>query len=120
MDDEAQSHTDIPPTPGYEKRDVNVRLAFGVGAVIILVIAISVVILNDVFVLDKEEIMFNAALKPESMALREFQDRETETLTTYKTLDGTKGVYRIPVSRAMELMADEAYQAREAKAATKQ
>jgi hypothetical protein len=103
------SHTPETSESGYEKRDVNLRFAFGAGAVIVLVIAIFVVILNDVFVLDKEEMMYNAALKPESATLRDQRAREIETLTTYKLVDAGKGVYRVPIKRAMELMAQEAY-----------
>jgi hypothetical protein len=95
---------------GYEKRDVKVGAAFAVGGVVVLIIAIMVVTLNDVFVLDKEEMMYSASLAPESTALRELRDKETETLTTYKSLDPTKGFYRIPIARAMELLANEAYQ----------
>jgi hypothetical protein len=54
--------------------------------------------------------MYDYVLKPESAPLRDLRAREMETLTTYKVLDPVKSVYRIPISRAMELMADEAYQ----------
>ena len=102
--------TDRPTTDsGYEKRDINLRVTFLVGAVIVSVIAVFLVILNDVFVLKKEQMMYDYVLKPESAPLRDLRAREMELLTTYKLLDPVKGVYRIPMSRAMELMADEAY-----------
>jgi hypothetical protein len=94
---------------GYDKRDINPRATFIVGAVVVLVIAVILVILNDVFVLNKEQMMYDYVLKPESAPLRDLRAREMEALTTYKLLDPAKSVYRIPVSRAMELMADEAY-----------
>lgn len=94
---------------GYEKRDINLRMIFVVGAVIISVIAVFLVILKDVFVLKKEQMMYDYVLMPESAPLRDLRAREMEMLTTYKLLDPVKGVYRIPVSRALELMADEAY-----------
>ena len=94
---------------GYEKRDINPRMIFLVGAVIVIVIAVFLIVLKDVFVLNKEQMMDDYVLKPESAPLRDLRARETETLTTYKLLDPVRGVYRIPVSRAMELMADEAY-----------
>lgn len=98
--------------PGYDKRDINLRVTFMVGAVVVLVIAVILVILNDVFVLKKEEMMYDYVLRPESAPLRDLRARETEVLTTYKLLDPVKAVYRIPISRAMQLMADEAYRAR--------
>jgi hypothetical protein len=94
---------------GYDKRDINLRVTLLVGAAIVLVIAVILVILNDVFVLKKEQMMYDYVLKPESAPLRDLRAREMETLTTYKVLDPVKNVYRIPVSRSMELMADEAY-----------
>jgi hypothetical protein len=94
---------------GYDKREMNPRATFIVGAVVVLFIAVILVILNDVFVLKKEQMMYDYVLKPESAPLRDLRAREMETLTTYKVLDPVKGVYRIPMSRALELMADEAY-----------
>jgi hypothetical protein len=94
---------------GYEKRDINLRMTFIVGAVIVAVIALFLIILKDVFVLNREKMMYDYVLQPESAPLRDLRAREMETLTTYKVLDPVKSVYRIPVSRAMELMADEAY-----------
>lgn len=102
--------TDIPKTDsGYDKREVNVRATILIGGVIVLVIAVFLIVLSDVFVLKKEQMMYDYVLKPESAPLRDLRAREMEALTTYKLLDPVKGVYRIPLSRAMELMADEAF-----------
>lgn len=94
---------------GYEKGDVNVArvIIFGIFGIIILV---TVLIFTwDYFTLVKESPVEDAGLKPQSAAIRELRARETEELTGYKLLDETKGVYRIPIERAMELTADEAY-----------
>jgi hypothetical protein len=102
--------TDVPTTnSGYDKRDVNVRATILIGAVIVVVIAAFLIVLSDFFVLKKEQMMYDYVMKPESAPLRDLRAREMEVLTTYKLLDPAKGIYRIPLSRAMELMADEAY-----------
>lgn len=102
--------TDVPTTSsGYDKREVNVRATILIGALIVFVIAVILIVLSDFFVLKKEQMMYDYVLKPESAPLRDLRAREMEVLTTYKLLDPVKGVYRIPLSRAMELMADEAY-----------
>jgi hypothetical protein len=102
--------TDVPTTnSGYDKREVNVRAAILIGAVIVLVIAVFLIVLSDIFVLKKEQMMYDYVLKPESAPLRDLRAREMEELTTYKLLDPAKRIYRIPLSRAMELMADESY-----------
>jgi hypothetical protein len=98
--------------PGYEKRDVNLNkvILYGVIGMIILVVAIVFVV--DYFTAVKEEVIYESTLKPESAALRELRARETEELGSYKLLDSARGIYRIPVERAKELIADEAYRDR--------
>jgi hypothetical protein len=101
-------HTD----GGYEKRDVNVlKVAlFGIAGVIMLVVLI--VLMLDFFTSSREKLVYESVLKPESITLRELRARETQELESYGVIDAAKGIYRIPIKRAMELMADEAYQAR--------
>jgi hypothetical protein len=100
---------------GYEKSDVNVAkvIIFGIFGIIILV---AVLIFTwDYFTSVKESMVENVVLKPQSAAIRELHARETEELNSYKLLDADKGVYRIPIERAMELVADEAYRERQGK-----
>lgn len=96
---------------GYEKRDINLRATIIVGSIIVLLIAVFLIMLRSIFVLSSEKMVQDLVLRPESTPLRELRARETETLTSYKLLDAEKKVYRIPISRAMELMAEEAYRA---------
>jgi hypothetical protein len=37
----------------------------------------------------------------------ELRERETEELNSYELLDEEKGIYRIPIKRAMELIVEE-------------
>ncbi len=104
-----------PPTPedaGYEKRDVNVNKIILAGVISVIIIVVLVIVVFDQFTAVKEELVYEKVLKPESVALRELRTRETEELTTYKVLNEKDSVYRIPIERAMELMAEEAYQRR--------
>jgi len=97
---------------GYEKSDVNVAkvIIYGIFGIIFLV---AVLIFTwDYFTSVKESLVEDMVLKPQSASIRELRARETEELTGYKLLDETRGVYRIPIERAMELMADEAYRER--------
>ena len=101
-------HTD----GGYEKRDVNILKVslYGVAGVIVLVVLI--VLMFDFFTSSREKLVYESVLKPESITLRELRARETQELESYGVIDAAKGIYRIPIKRAMELMASEAYQAR--------
>jgi len=95
---------------GYEKRDVAIGkiLAFGFAGVIVIIVAIVFVI--DFFDVYTQEVIEDVVYTPESVQLRELRARETEVLTSYKLLDPDKGIYQIPIERAMELIADEAFQ----------
>jgi hypothetical protein len=91
----------------YEKRDVNIKkIAFwGIAGVVIVVIIL--VALVQYFFLVKEDYYFEMVQKPRSEDLMKLRSRETEELNSYKLLDKDKGVYRIPVRRAMELIVEE-------------
>jgi len=98
-----------PDDPGYEKSDVNLLKVVIYGAVGVIAVVIILIFLLDYFTAVKEEVVYNKILQPESVALRELQAKETEILNNYALLDSSTGAYRIPVDRAMELIADEAY-----------
>ncbi len=94
---------------GYEEKDVNTLKIFGYFAAGTIIVVIVLIFLIDFFIATKEEVVYEAVLKPESVVLRELRAREEEELGSYSVLDEEKGVYRIPIERAMEIAADEAY-----------
>ena len=100
------------PEDGYEKRDAVVWRIAVVGVASVVIVALLVVAAKELFVSMREEIVYEAALKPESPQLRELRARETERLTTYGVVDSAQGIYRIPIERAMELAAREGYENR--------
>lgn len=104
---------------GYEKRDVNIRKVFAYAFGSLVVLVFLVILMIDFFVSVREESIHEAVLRPESAALRELRARETEELTTYRVVDSKEGIYRIPIERAMEIMADEAFRQRENRAGSK-
>ncbi len=100
------------PNEGYEKRDVSANKVIFVGVMGILLLVVMVVAMIDYFTVFTEEQIYETVLKPESSTLRELRAREAEALHSYKLLDATGGVYQIPVERAIDLMADAAFQER--------
>lgn len=94
---------------GYERRDVNMKLILLISLTGVLFVVISVIVIDSVFISAKEEIIHETVLSPESSALRELRVREDEVLNSYKLLDSARGIYQIPVERAMDLVANEAY-----------
>ncbi len=93
---------------GYEKRDVNIFMVIGLSILSVVLLIIILVFLIDYFVESKEQMIYEAQLQPESADLNSLLVAEEEELTSYKVLDTERGVYRIPVDRAMELLVKEA------------
>lgn len=101
-----------PSSSGYEKSDVNLRKTIVAAVAIVVVVALSLVVLSEYYLSVKEEYIYEMTLKPESAALRDIRAREDEILYSYKLLDSTSGAYQIPIDRAMELIAEEAFRSR--------
>lgn len=97
----------IEHNSGYEKRDVNIKGMVIVGLSIIAFVVLSLILMNEIFLMEKEQIIYESVLQPESVTLQELREKEETVLENYKTLNDTTGVYQIPIERAMELMAEE-------------
>ena len=95
---------------GYEKKDINLNKIFLTGVIAVVTVIIIIVFILDYFTAVKEELVYKQVLQPASAQLRELRARENEELNSYKLLDPRKGIYRVPIDRAMELIADEAFQ----------
>ena len=102
----------------YEHEDVSIWKVGAVLVVSILLFALILVVINDLFTLSREEYYYKAVLRPESKALRELRSHEDQVLNSYGVIDSTAGIYRIPIKRAMKLMADEAYRSRQVHSGT--
>lgn len=85
----------------------------GISGSIILVILVAVIIIFGWF----EQVTQNTeATAAEQQTYRQIQQAEleaTQQLQQYGVVDEEEGVYRIPIDRAMELMATEEYQQRQ-------
>ena len=93
--------------PGYEKSDVSVGKVLLYGIIGTLVVVVVVIFVMDFYISTQEELVYEAVLSPESASLRELRAREIEVLNTYELLDSAAGTYRIPIDRAMTLIAAE-------------
>ena len=94
---------------GYEKKDTSARGILIVAIISVVIVVLSVVLTNELFIATREELVDEMVLQPESAALRDLRAREGATLYSYDVVDSTQGIYRIPIDRAMKLMAEEAY-----------
>ncbi len=108
-DQHADEGSEAPQAEGYEQRDANLKGLLWVTLVSIIIIVIAILWVKDLFLTTREALITEMVLQPESAALRELRAQETDMLENYRILDAAKGIYQIPINRAMELMAQEAY-----------
>ncbi len=92
--------------PGYEKKDVNLKFVIGISLFSIIVLVVILVLLTDYFITEESKIVYETQLQPESVSLKDILAEEEEVLTTYKILDAEKGIYRIPIDRAINLLSE--------------
>ncbi len=110
--DSHEQHVSIDPnsvTAGYELHDVNVPILIAFSAVCVITIVISVVCLDSYFSYYREQLI-REANDYGTPALSELRAYEEEQLNRYGVIDKEKGIYQIPVSRAMAILAEEAFQ----------
>ncbi len=101
-----------PQASGYEEKDVNVRKVFIYGLAGILILIVLLVIMNEIFIASTDSHIYQSVLVPESPELREIRAQELKMLQGFRVIDEQQGVYQIPIERAMEIIADEAFQKR--------
>lgn len=93
---------------GYERGEPKswMIVAWGAGTVLVLVL----VIVGIQFYFDrvKEQQVYQKQMEPVSADLLSLRAKEDAHLHSYAYLDRNKGVVRIPIDRAMELLAKEA------------
>jgi hypothetical protein len=109
----ADQKTKQPSGPGYETRDANVRVFAGVGIASVLLLVFTLIVLDQIFNVSKEKVVEDVVLNPVSIPIQELRSHEDEVLNSYKVIDAEEGIYQIPIQRAMEILADEAYRQQE-------
>lgn len=97
---------------GYEQSDVNVKRILTIVVSIALFLVVAFIVLNSFFIQSRESLMYQQVLKPQSEKLQALHEREAETLYSYGVVDSANNIYRIPIDRAMQLEAEEAFQRR--------
>ena len=105
-----KSRESVHHQAGYEAQEVDIRRIVLIGLAFIALLIISLIMIDQYFTITTEQQVEEIVLRPVSVALRELRSREDEALNSYKVLDARTGIYQIPVKRAMELVADEAFE----------
>lgn len=101
--DTHQSHGNA----GYDKKDVNVRMVLWISAATAVLIVGSILWVDQYVTMQSEAAIYELRLKPDNpqlLDLRAFEDRELGTL---RIVDSTKGVFQIPIDRAMDRVVEQ-------------
>ncbi len=96
-----------PGGEGYDRHEPNVRFLALFGSALIVVLGMIILGLQYYHDRVKEQQIFIKVLAPESQALKDLRAHEDQELHTYQFLNREKGQVRLPVERAMELLAAE-------------
>ena len=94
---------------GYEHSDIGWVTLLWIGTIIIVCVTFFVILLDSFFSIAKENEVYEAVLKPVPADVREMRAKEQEKLNSYGKVEGTNGVYHIPIDRAMQLLAEEKF-----------
>jgi len=97
---------------GYERSDVNIPRVMTIVAVIAVFLVVVFFLLNSYFLASRENIRYEQVLQPGSEELQQLRERENEILHSYGVVDSANDQYRIPIERAMKLLAEEEFQQR--------
>ena len=102
-------HPGHVPGPGYETRDASVPslLSFGVGLIIaIVVIQLLMLGFYHRFVKERPKEVAEKATENLYQQLRDLHRNEAEALGSYGWVDRKEGVVRIPIERAIDVVAE--------------
>ena len=117
----SHTHSSSPPSAdgsdlGYERSDVNVVPIVAIAVVCLSTVALSILGLDAYFVRYREQLL-QEANRVDYTQLIEIRASEKEILTSYGVVDKGKGRYRIPIERAMSIIAEEAFRGSHGKSA---
>ncbi|HSW51525.1 MAG TPA: hypothetical protein VLH09_15165 [Bryobacteraceae bacterium] len=92
---------------GFDRSEPNARAIAAFGAITVVLLAAVVLGLQFYFDRVLEQQVYVQVLAPESPALNTLRAREDEELHSYRYVDRDKGLVRLPIERAMSLLAAE-------------
>lgn len=101
-----------PQGPGYERRDVNVRMIMVVSVIITLIFVIAIWLIYRVYQTTQEDLMRQEVVIPQEDSLRQARQEERAPLYERRLVDSAQGIYSIPIDSAIRLMVERADTAR--------
>ena len=96
------------PGVDFDRSEPRAWLIVGLGLTAIIALVAVILGIQAYFDYVREQAIYEKVSVPVADDLKNLRTQEDEELNTYKYLDRNKGVVQIPISRAMELLAQEA------------
>ncbi len=96
---------EMTPPSGYDHEGISLPKVSGIALVSLLLLVFLAWGGRSFFLLSKENTYREQVLQMKSEQLLELREHEHETLSTYGVVDREKGLYRIPIQKAMEQVA---------------
>ncbi|MCW5980352.1 MAG: hypothetical protein KIT09_19880 [Bryobacteraceae bacterium] len=92
---------------GFDRHDPNARFLALLGFGLIVLLVAIVFGIQYYYDRVKEQQIYVQVLAPESETLKNLRAEEDEQLHSYRYIDRARGAVRLPIERAMELLARE-------------
>ena len=106
--DEITKHAAPRAEDGFDRDDPSAgQLAIISGATVVLLTLICIG-LYWFYTVSDEHVEYQQVLAPQSQELKAIHEREEKHLNTYGYINKEKGIVRVPIDRAMELIETEA------------
>jgi hypothetical protein len=107
MMDEREAPAGGDDERGFAPDRVPVRaIGLWIGGLAVVFVA-AVVGLYQLFVFQAQDEVYAKQLQPVAPAVTQLRDREAALLGKYEELEGRPGRYRVPIGRALELIAND-------------
>jgi hypothetical protein len=92
----------------YDRRDPNYKILLPFSLISFLIFVVIVMGVTQYYEIFRDDMIQERVLAPESRELKALRALEEQQLTSYGSVDKEKGLVRIPIDRAMELVAADA------------
>ena len=92
----------------YDRHEPNYKILLPFSALCFILLIVIVLGVAQYYEIFREDLIEERVLIPPSAELQALREREARELGSYGTVDKEKGLIRIPIERAMELVAADA------------
>ena len=72
-----------------------------------VLMVLFIIFMNDYFTPVKKPVIHDENVRPEYIQLQKIKEREDKVLSSYRIINAEKGIYQIPVDRAVQIITDE-------------